>query len=376
MSQFLFVAAQTKALTGGSELLWSQVALRLAKMGHSVTVSLPTGGRFSGGEDVPTSFSVTYRERSANGLIQRLQRKLGKQTRGAEETLLRALRPDVVVINQPGYTEGVTWASITRRLGLPYILIVHNIHRWTWLHPDYAAEVGKVYADAARVDLLSDQAERDLEDILGLNLRNIARFRNPYNVSFAEAPPFPAAEAGYSLAMVGRLDVGQKGYDLALRALADPRWRERNVTLNLYGDGEYKEFILRMAGRLGLPRVVAHGHVSDIGTIWRDNHALLMPSRYEGLPIAMVEAMLSARPVIATDVGGVSEWIRHGENGFLIPAATPSLVAQALEEAWAKRDHWKAMGGTAREDALRLTSADPVGDYAEGLLSMDFKQAE
>ena len=44
MTQFLFVAAQTKALTGGSELLWSQVALRLAKMGHSVTVSLPTGG--------------------------------------------------------------------------------------------------------------------------------------------------------------------------------------------------------------------------------------------------------------------------------------------------------------------------------------------
>ena len=68
-------------------------------MGHSVTVSLPTGGDgFSGGEDVPTSLSVTHREKPANGLIQRLRRKLGKQTQGAEETLLRTLRPDVVVI--------------------------------------------------------------------------------------------------------------------------------------------------------------------------------------------------------------------------------------------------------------------------------------
>ena len=82
----------------------------------------------------------------------------------------------------------------------------------------------------------------DLEDILGLNLRSIAcASETPYNVSFARPRPFQPPMRVTRLRLVGRLDVGQKGYDLALRALADPRWRGRQVTLNLYGDGEYKK---------------------------------------------------------------------------------------------------------------------------------------
>ncbi|MCC5838546.1 MAG: glycosyltransferase family 4 protein [Opitutales bacterium] len=372
MPRFLFIAAQNKPLSGGSELLWSRVASALAGQGHSVVVSVPPEGAFSG-EPTP-GLRICVRQSPSASLPNRLLGKLGRRFPSVEEAAfteaLREGTPDLIVINQPGFIEGVSWASEAGKRGLPYVLIVHNTHRWAWLHPKFAGEVAAIYRAAARIDLLSDQAENDLTDILGVDFRQAARFRNPYNVSFGDCPPFPPHTEGLSLAMVGRLDMRQKGYDLALRALSGPAWKTRNVTLNMYGGGEFKEFIQAMASRLGVARFNLHGHVTDIEGVWRTNHALLMPSRYEGLPIAMVEAMLSARLVIATDVGGIAGWIRHGENGFLIPAATPRSVSRSLDEAWQARHRWEEMGQVARRDALRLTSSDPVTEYAEGLLSL------
>ena len=56
--------------------------------------------------------------------------------------------------------------------------------------------------------------------------------------------------------------------------------------------------------------------------IWAEHHALVLPSRFEGMPLVVVEAMLCGRPCIVTDVGGNAELIRDGINGFLAKAPT------------------------------------------------------
>lgn len=75
-----------------------------------------------------------------------------------------------------------------------------------------------------------------------------------------------------------------------------------------------------------------------------------MPSRFEGLPLAMVEAMLCARPVVATDVAGHAEIIEDGVTGFLADAPTAGSMAAALERfgsgaARPKRSARQALSG-------------------------------
>jgi glycosyltransferase involved in cell wall biosynthesis len=90
-----------------------------------------------------------------------------------------------------------------------------------------------------------------------------------------------------------------------------------------------------------------------------------MPSRLEGLPLAMVEAMLCARPVVATDVAGHSEILEDGISGFLADAPTSVSMARALERFWERRSELKKMGESAASRIRDLIPADPVRVFSE-----------
>ena len=102
--------------------------------------------------------------------------------------------------------------------------------------------------------------------------------------------------------------------DLLVPVFASEKWRGRPVTINFYGEGPDGPALKRMAEEAGVTSFRYRGRVSDIAKIWRDNHALLMPSRMEGLPIMLVSAMVSARvpaavrPVQALQSAGRGEW--------------------------------------------------------------------
>ncbi len=74
---------------------------------------------------------------------------------------------------------------------------------------------------------------------------------------------------------------------------------------------------------------------ATVPDIWAANHLLVMPSRFEELPLAMVEAMLCARPVVATDVAGHKEIIEEGVTGFL---------GLMLQQQPALQRHWNGFG--------------------------------
>jgi glycosyltransferase involved in cell wall biosynthesis len=101
-------------------------------------------------------------------------------------------------------------------------------------------------------------------------------------------------------------------------------------------------------------RVTFHGRVQDIRQIWAQNQLLLMPSVMEGMPLAVVEAMLCGRPVLATDVGGHSEWIEDNVQGFMAAAPTLHALEEAWQRAWLRRDEWQQMGERAHQRASTL----------------------
>lgn len=128
-----------------------------------------------------------------------------------------------------------------------------------------------------------------------------------------------------------------------------------------------RQVLERLTYRLGIGDRVMFAGFASVENIWAENHVLVMPSRFEGLPLAMVEAMRSGRPVIATDVAGHREIVQDGVTGFLAEAPSATSFLAALERFWERRHEAEAIGRTAAQHISRLLPADPVRDFSDKL---------
>ena len=155
------------------------------------------------------------------------------------------------------------------------------------------------------------------------------------------------------MANVARLEAGQKGQDVLLEVLGSPIWRSRDWRLTLVRRGARQELSGRLARHYPIADHVEFcGYVDDIRSIWQVNHVLALPSRNEGMPLALVEAMLCGRPAVVTDVGGNAEWIEDGQTGFVAEASTAKSFGAALERAWLAQTDWEESRIGAHKSAL------------------------
>ena len=147
-------------------------------------------------------------------------------------------------------------------------------------------------------------------------------------------------DAEHVIVCVGRLS-HEKGQDVLLQALpALDSLAKRQVKLVFVGGGNTEATLRKMASDLGIEsRVVFTGMIRpDEIPQWIDaSDVLCLPSRREGCPNAVLEALASGRPVVASHIGGVPELI-NGNNGVLVPADNPASLANglysALERPW------------------------------------------
>src|SRR5205814_4318214 len=111
-------------------------------------------------------------------------------------------------------------------------------------------------------------------------------------------------EGSLRLACVARLNVHAKGQDVLLKTLAVKKWKARDVSLTLFGEGPHRQVLHNLARYLGLERVSFAGQVDDILSVWDRHNLWVLASRYEGLSLAVMEAMLIGRPNVVTPPGG------------------------------------------------------------------------
>ncbi len=90
------------------------------------------------------------------------------------------------------------------------------------------------------------------------------------------------------------------------------------------------------------------GEVKDIAQLWRDTTIAVLPSYREGLPKSLLESAASGRPMVATDVPGCREVVRHGETGLLVPPRDPGALADALQTLAGDADLRQRYGAAAR----------------------------
>lgn len=118
----------------------------------------------------------------------------------------------------------------------------------------------------------------------------------------------------------------------------------------LVGDGPEAGNVDRVRRELGLEgRVIRCGLQSDVRAYLSAMDVYLMTSKFEGLPIAMLEAMAAGLPIVATGVGGIPEVVRNGEEGFLTSADQALALANPLIRLFASPDETKRLGASAQE---------------------------
>lgn len=143
------------------------------------------------------------------------------------------------------------------------------------------------------------------------------------------------AGAGGSVVFTGTVGP-RKGVDVLLEAVKILRSRGVNNPVVLAGDGESEgllDIYLRQVEDQGLGEVGLRGNVDPEGlkVLLAEAALFCLPSRAEGLPIAILEAMAAGLPIVATPVGGIPDAIEEGVNGFLVPVGESGQLAEKLE---------------------------------------------
>ena len=373
---FAFVASNSG--WGGSEELWSTAAAALAADGHSVTILKADidrrEPRIARLRELGCRF-VDLRKLPLVPvpLLDLLIRHLWIISYAVQALRLwwglRRSRPDLVVLSQGGNLDGLFLGKRMRRFGLPYVLVMQKASELYWPYDDSVADLRLLYGEARACYFVSRHNLHLTEEQLGMTLDRASVVRNPFLVPWRRVEGWPEESGGLRLACIGRLFPAEKGQDLVLKVLARDKWRRRPVSVTFFGTGRHEQALTQTARYLGLQSVAFAGFTRDAASIWRDHHGLLLASRAEGLPLVLVEAMMSGRVPIVTDVAGAAEVVTDGRNGFLASAPTEDMLDEAMERAWARRSEWRAIGDAAAADIRRLVPPDPARAFADLLIA-------
>jgi len=170
------------------------------------------------------------------------------------------------------------------------------------------------------------------------------------------------------LLSVGRL-VYQKDLDLAMRALAD--LKDLSWTWTIAGDGSQMETLQSMANEFGIAdriHFIGWQSAAQLKEQYRAANIFLFPSRHEGMPNAVLEAMASGLPVVATRIAGNEELVVNGETGALVPTEDVDSLRESLRPLLVDAKMRERMGRASRQRVEQSFSWDRVAEQYRKIL--------
>jgi glycosyltransferase involved in cell wall biosynthesis len=305
-------------------------------------------------------------------------RGLGREIRGAQDLaalaalvrLVRRLRPHIVHTHTAkAGTLGRLAAWLCR---VP--VVVHTYHGHVlrgYFSPAKTRAFVAIERALSRVtDALVAVSPRVRAELLELGIGRADRFEVvPLGL---DLEPFASAdrrrgelrhelglEAGTPLAgIVARL-VPIKAHEVLLDAARRLGGRPVPPRVVIAGDGERRAELEAMAATDGLRgRVHFLGWRADLPRIYADLDVVVLCSRNEGSPVALIEAMAAGRPVVATRVGGVPDVVIDGESGLLVPEDDAPALAQAIARVLDDRELARRLGAAGRQRVVERFGAE------------------
>jgi glycosyltransferase involved in cell wall biosynthesis len=165
--------------------------------------------------------------------------------------------------------------------------------------------------------------------------------------------------------MVGNFRHG-KGHDILLEAAIRVRRSIPDVRFILVGHGPLEAYIRRRTRELGLDEtVIFTGAREDAPRVAGAFDVFALPSRSEGLAIALIEAMTLGRPSVVTRVGGLTEVVEHGKQGLVVEPGDTDALAEAIVTLLRDGDLRRRLGEAGRERALRFDIRNAIRRHEE-----------
>ena len=298
------------------------LAVALHAAGKEVEVACATGGSLLHeleAERIPVRVLTGRRVKRRVGL--RFTWKLRQLVKSDEYDLVHAHL----------YASSVAACLATIGTRCVRVITVHS--EALWQGRAAGAISGRVYRAADAVVAVSDQIAAQLVRRHGIKPDRTVVIANAL---YRPAPPnkWPersAPRAGPVIGAVCRLH-RDKGVDVLLAAMALIARRHAEVHTVVVGDGPHGGRLKRSTRTLGLSdRVTFLGATPAARSLLPSFDLLVVPSRTEGSPLIVLEAMAAGVPVVASRVGGIPDQIRHGVEGLLVPADDPLALADAIE---------------------------------------------
>jgi glycosyltransferase involved in cell wall biosynthesis len=174
-------------------------------------------------------------------------------------------------------------------------------------------------------------------------------------------------EGARRLLCVARL-VEQKGQDILLRALPAVRAAAGPIVLTLLGDGPERARLQSLAASLGIAEAVRFGGVvPDVAPYLAEATVFVLPSRYEGMPLALLEAMAAGVPVVASAVPGNRDVVQDGTDGILVPPGDPDALARGLVKILTNREMAARLAVAARVSVAARYSVESMAERTLGV---------
>jgi glycosyltransferase involved in cell wall biosynthesis len=337
---------------GGVQIHVRDLAVRMREQGHQPTVITGGGGPLvdllrEAGVPVLVLRHLTVPIRPVSDLL---------ALREIRAALLQ-VRPEIIAVHSS--KAGILGRIVARSLGIPAVLTAHGWNFTPGIAPIPAAAYRQIErlagSLATRIITVSDY-DRQLAIEAGITKpdRIVAVYNGIPDVDLASradperTPP--------RLIMVARFSA-QKDHGTLLRALGG--LQELAWDLDLVGDGPLMEQAESLARSLGIgSRVRFLGQRLDVERLLAEAQVSVLTSNWEGFPLTILEAMRAGLPVVATAVAGVSESIRAGETGYLVPRGDVGIVRDRVKRLLLDPALRRRMGENGRASFERCFTVD------------------
>lgn len=300
-----------------------------------------------------------------SGLSVRMVRCRGRADWRALREIRQYIRADSAdLVHTHGYKADLYGYLAARVEGKPVVATCHNWVGGTAALRIYNRLDRMVLRKFSAIAAVSGDVARNLlaSGIAAGRIRTIANGISVEGFAGAQPASFPGIDSscGKVIGMVARLDL-QKGFEYLLLAVRELCRSFAGIRVIIAGDGPDRAAIQSMVRNFGLQsHVLLAGQRHDMPAVYAAMDIFVLPSLNEGLPMTVLEAMASARPVIATRVGAVPCVVRDGETGLLVEPRDAAGLATAISRLLADPDLGRRLGVRAREWVQQNYSSDAM----------------
>ena len=361
MDSVLFISVMNGTAWGGSEELWYKSALHLAGKSHNVGVCC---------------FNWKEKEEKLQQLqkagckLYLLPEKPETKSLWGKYKVNKALYSipfsdyKKAIVNQGGWKDVVhgPFKKLYQKLS-PYVLLFHNYDTLEKLQSNkikslhnWVLNAEKNIGAAARIfSVIKNTCNLDIP-------RNYVLF-NPVTIQLPgyQTPFTTPAESKLVFTVLAELDVKRKAQDVLIKTMAAEKWKTRNYTINIYGNGKDKQILEKLITDTGLSsKVFLKGFTKDVKEVLTNSHVLLQLTLIDAMPISVTEALAMSRAIIASDVGDMPLWINEGVNGWIAKKVCFEEIDRVLENAWQNRNSLEEMGKESYRIFRQKYPEDPV----------------